>query len=60
MAEPARRIARAILDEQTITNLIAFADDLEARAAALEAAVQTFTHRDAVVVHQGNDGRGQH
>jgi hypothetical protein len=49
-----------VLDEQTITNLTAFADELEARAAALEPEVQTFTHSDAVAVHQAEDGTGEY
>ena len=36
MAARSRRLAREILDRQTIHRLIEFAEELEARAAALE------------------------
>ena len=40
MAARARRLARNILDQQVIRHLIEFAEELEARAAALESALQ--------------------
>ncbi len=40
MAARARRLARNILDQQVIRHLIEFAEELEARAAALEPAPQ--------------------
>ena len=59
MAARARRLAHDMLDEQTIANLTAFAAELEAKAAALEPAVQTVTHSDAVAVQQAEGGGGQ-
>lgn len=57
MADRARRLARAVLDQQTITGLTEFATELE--AAALEPAAQTVTHCDAVAVQQTEDAAGR-
>ena len=59
MAARARRLAQGMLDEQTITRLTEFAQELEARAAALEPAAQTFTHSDAVAVQRSDPDVGQ-
>ena len=40
MAARARRLARNILDQQVIRHLIEFAEELEARAAAIEPSPQ--------------------
>lgn len=58
MAARARRLARDMLDEQTIAKLTQFAEELEARAAALETAPQTFSHEDAVAVQKAERGGG--
>ena len=60
MAGRARRLARDILDQQTITRLTEFAQELEARAAALEPAAQTYDHGDAAAVQKVEDSTGQH
>jgi hypothetical protein len=49
-AARARRLARAILDQQAITGLTALAQELEARAAALEPL--QISHSGAVTVQQ--------
>jgi hypothetical protein len=59
MAARARRLASASLDRLTISKLTEFAQELEARAAALEPAVQTFTHSDAVAVQRSDPDVGQ-
>ena len=46
-ATRARRLAANMLDRQTIASLIAFAEEQEARAAALETAPQTISHQAA-------------
>ena len=55
MAARARRLARSVLDRQTIEVLTEFARELEARAAALETAPQTFTHDAAAAVQRIED-----
>ena len=54
MAARARRLAHSILDRQAITGLTKLAQDMEARAAALETQtqVQTFSHSDAAAVQK--------
>jgi hypothetical protein len=59
MAARARRLARGI-DERTTKELTALAEELEARAAALETAPQVVSHEDAVAVQQAEDRTGQH
>jgi hypothetical protein len=49
MAARARRLARGA-DPQTISALTAFADEMEAKAAALETG--TFSHKGAAAVQQ--------
>jgi hypothetical protein len=56
-AARARRLARAILDQQTITGLTALAQELEARAAALEP--QHVSHSDAVAVERSGHDASQ-
>ena len=63
-ANRARRLARDIADLPAKANLIAFAEEMEAMAAALEppVSVQTISHSDAVAVQRsdpdaGKDGR---
>lgn len=55
MAARARRLATGMLDEPTIANLTAFAEELEARAAALEPPAQTVTHNTAAAVKKAED-----
>ena len=55
MANHARRLARNAGDEEATTKLIEFAEELEAKAATLEAAPQTFTHDDAAVIQNIED-----
>ncbi len=55
MAMRARRLARGMLDEQTIANLTAFAEELEAQAAALGTAPQIFSHDEAAAVLSAED-----
>ncbi len=55
MAERARRLARGTLDQETITRLSEFAQELEAHAAALEPAAQTFSHEDVAAVQKAED-----
>ena len=55
MAARAWRLAAAMLDEQTIASLTAFAVELEARAAALEPPAQIFTHNAAAAVQKAED-----
>jgi ATP phosphoribosyltransferase regulatory subunit HisZ len=59
MAARARRLAQGMLDDQTIANMTAFAAELEARAAALEPAVQTISHDEAVAVQRSDPDLGQ-
>lgn len=54
----ARRLAGAMTDELTVSRLNAFAGELEARAAALDPAAQTLTHREAVAVQQAESSAG--
>jgi hypothetical protein len=55
MAARARRLARGSLDRQTVEALTEFAQELEARAAALEPAPQTFSHDAAAAVQRVED-----
>jgi len=56
MAEHARRLARSTGDEEAATKLTEFAEELEARAAALETAAQTVSHDDAAAIQKIEDG----
>ena len=58
MAARARRLAKGV-DEQTANKLGEFAQELEARAAALEPAAQTFTHSEAVAVQRSDTDASQ-
>ena len=55
MAARARRLARGVLDRQTIEALSGFARELEARAASLETAPKIFTHDAAAAVQRIED-----
>ena len=59
MAARACRLARDMLDEQTIANLTAFAAELEARAATLETAPQTVSHQEAAALQRSDPDLGQ-
>jgi hypothetical protein len=59
MAARARRLAGTVLDQQTITELTAFAEELEARAAALATAPQTVSHQEAAAVLRSDPDLGQ-
>jgi hypothetical protein len=59
VAARARRLAGEILDSQAEATLIAFAAEMEARAAALELAAQSVSHRDPVVVQQSDPDVGR-
>lgn len=52
MAGHARRLARDAGDQEAKTKLIEFAEELEARAAALGAAPQTFSHEDVEAIQR--------
>jgi hypothetical protein len=58
MAARARKHAWGMPDEVTVARLNAFANELEARAAALEATPQTFSHEDAAAVQKAEHGGG--
>ena len=55
MAGHARRLARSAGDQESSTRLIEFAEELEARAAALENAPQVFSHDDAAAIQKIED-----
>ena len=59
MASRARRLAATSLDELTVSKLTELAQELEARAAALEPTVQIVTHSDAVAVKRSDPDVGQ-
>jgi hypothetical protein len=59
VAARARRLARQILDPQAETMLIGVAEEMEARAATLEAATQSVSHSDAVAVQWSDPTAGQ-
>jgi hypothetical protein len=59
MAARARRLARNILDGQTIKGLTELAEELETRAAAMEAAPQTVSHDEAAALQQSDPDLGQ-
>ena len=58
VAARARRLARQILDPQAETMLIGFAEEMEARAAALETAAQSLSHSDAIAVQWSDPNAG--
>jgi hypothetical protein len=58
VAARARRLARQILDPQAETMLMGFAEEMEARAAALETAAQSVSHSDAVAVQWSDPNAG--
>jgi hypothetical protein len=55
MASHARRLARNAGDQKAKDKLIEFAEELEARATALDTAVQTFSHDEAAAIHNIED-----
>lgn len=59
MAVRARRLAWGMPDELTVARLNAFAEELEARAAALEPAAQTISHDEAVAAQRTDPDLGQ-
>ena len=59
MAARARRLARNILDEQTIKGLTESAEELETRTAAMEAAPQIISHDEAAAVQRSDPDLGQ-
>jgi hypothetical protein len=59
VAARARRLAGQILDQQAEATLIAFAEEMEARAAALEPAAQHVSHSGAVAVQQSDPDASQ-
>jgi hypothetical protein len=59
MAARARRLARSVLDELTAHNLTEFAQELEARARALEPPVQTVNHEAAAAMQRSDPDLGQ-
>ena len=58
MAARARRLARNAGDQDSSTKLIEFAEELEARAAALETAPQVITHAEAAAIQKVEDHVG--
>jgi hypothetical protein len=59
MAARARRHAWGMADELTVARLNAFAEELEARAAALEPAAQTISHDDAAAAQRADPDLSQ-
>ena len=59
MGTRARRLAREVSDPPAQANLIAFAEELEARAAALETAPQTVSHQEAATAQRSDPDLGQ-
>jgi hypothetical protein len=59
MAARGRRLARNIVDWQAIRTLTEFAEELEARAAALETAPQTISHDEAAALQRSDPDIGQ-
>lgn len=59
MAAHARRLASTTLDELTASKLIEFAEELEARATALECPPQIVSHDEAAAVQQAENGTDQ-
>jgi hypothetical protein len=55
MAGHARRLARDAGDQNAKTKLIEFAEELEAKAATLETAPQTFSHKDTEAIQRVDD-----
>jgi len=53
------RLAADMLDQQTITNLTAFAAELEARTAALETAQRAVSQQEAAAVQRSDPDLGQ-
>ncbi len=58
MATRARRLALGI-DERTAAQLREFAQETEARAAALEHSEQVFTHSDAAAIQRNDPDVGE-
>ena len=58
MAARARRLALGT-DDVTAARMTAFAEELEARAAALEQAEQTFTHGEAAAIQNSDPDIGE-
>ena len=58
MAARARRLAWGT-DDLTIARITEFAEELEARAAALEQAEQTFTHSEAAAIQSSDPDIGE-
>jgi hypothetical protein len=56
MAARARRLARSVFARQTVEALTGFAQELEARAAALEPAPKNFSHDAAALCRRAEDG----
>ena len=50
MAAHGRRLAHTVSDQKACNALTEFAEELEARATALESASQTFSHDEAAAV----------
>jgi len=59
VAARARRFARQILDQQAEATLIAFAEEMEARAAALEPSARSGSHSGAVAVQRSDPDASQ-
>ena len=59
MAARARRLVSSTLDELTAGKLTEYAEELEARATALECPPQIVSHDEAVAVQQAEDGADQ-
>lgn len=55
MAAHARRLARDAGDEEAAAKLTEFAAELEAKAATLESAPQTFSHDEAAKIDKIED-----
>ena len=59
MAARARRLARGLVFERDVKQLVALAEEMEARAAALEAAPKTVSHSEAVAMQRSDPDAGQ-